>query len=93
MQDTSTVERIRQKYRALSGVMDERMRRQWAAAEAGAVGCPVGAEVFEGNTADPKTLTRQIETIQERFKLKRVVLVGDRGHGGRLRAVGGYSTA
>ncbi|MFH0983299.1 MAG: ISAzo13 family transposase [Planctomycetota bacterium] len=38
MQDASTVERIRQKYRALSGVMDERMRRQWAAAEAGAVG-------------------------------------------------------
>jgi len=38
MQDASTVEGIRQKYRALSGVMDERMRRQWAAAEAGAVG-------------------------------------------------------
>jgi hypothetical protein len=38
MQDASTVERIRQKYRALSGVMDERMRRQWAASEAGAVG-------------------------------------------------------
>jgi hypothetical protein len=38
MQDASTVERIRQKYRALSGVMDERMRRQWAAAEASVVG-------------------------------------------------------
>jgi len=44
-----------------------------------AEGCPVGVEVFEGNTADPKTLTKQIEKIQERFKLKRVVLVGDRG--------------
>lgn len=42
-------------------------------------GCPVGVEVFEGNTADPKTLTRQIEKIQERFGLKRVVWVGDRG--------------
>ena len=42
-------------------------------------GCPVGVEVFEGNTADPKTLTKQIERIQERFGLKRVVLVGDRG--------------
>ena len=38
MRDASTVERIGRKYRALSGVMDERMRRQWAAAEAGAVG-------------------------------------------------------
>jgi hypothetical protein len=44
-----------------------------------AEGCPVGVEVFEGNTADPKTLTKQIEKIRERFKLKRVVLVGDRG--------------
>ena len=44
-----------------------------------AEGCPVGVEVFEGNTADPKTLTKQIEKLQERFRLKRVVLVGDRG--------------
>jgi hypothetical protein len=44
-----------------------------------AEGCPVGVEVFEGNTADPKTLTKQIEKIQERFGLQRVVLVGDRG--------------
>ena len=42
-------------------------------------GCPVGVEVFEGNTADPKTLTKQIEKLQKRFKLDRVVLVGDRG--------------
>jgi hypothetical protein len=44
-----------------------------------AEGCPVGVEVFEGNTADPKTLTRQIEKIQKRFGLRRVVWVGDRG--------------
>jgi len=44
-----------------------------------AAGCPVAVEVFEGNTADPKTLTKQIEKIQQRFGLKRVVLVGDRG--------------
>ncbi len=34
MQDATTVERIRRKYLALSSLMDERMRRQWAAAEA-----------------------------------------------------------
>ncbi len=33
-----TIEGIRQKYVALSPVMDERMRRQWAASEASALG-------------------------------------------------------
>ena len=42
-------------------------------------GCPVAVEVFEGNTADPKTLGSQIEKLRHRFKLSRVVLVGDRG--------------
>ncbi len=38
MQDASAAERIRLKFRTLVPVMDERMRRQWAAAEAIAVG-------------------------------------------------------
>jgi transposase len=42
-------------------------------------GCPVAVEVFEGDTADPKTLAAQIAKLKGRFKLKRVVLVGDRG--------------
>jgi len=42
-------------------------------------GCPVAAEVFEGNTADPKTLASQIAKIRSRFGLARVVIVGDRG--------------
>ncbi len=42
-------------------------------------GCPVAVEVFEGNTAHPKTLTAQIEKLRHRFALKRIVLVGDRG--------------
>lgn len=42
-------------------------------------GCPVAIEVFEGNTADPKTLTVQIEKLMRRFGLKRVIMVGDRG--------------
>ena len=44
-----------------------------------AEGCPVAIEVFEGNTADPKTLGSQVEKLIERFGLKRVILVGDRG--------------
>jgi hypothetical protein len=42
-------------------------------------GCPVAVEVFEGNTADPMTLSAQIDKLKERFGLSRVVLVGDRG--------------
>lgn len=42
-------------------------------------GCPVAVEVFSGDTADPKTLTRQIEKLRQRFGLSQVVLVGDRG--------------
>ena len=42
-------------------------------------GCPVAVEVFAGNTADPNTLSVQIDKLQRRFGLSRVVLVGDRG--------------
>jgi transposase len=42
-------------------------------------GCPVAVEVFEGDTADPMTLGSQIQKVRERFGLKRVVIVGDRG--------------
>lgn len=42
-------------------------------------GCPVAIEVFSGNTADPNTLASQIQKLRQRFSLRRVVLVGDRG--------------
>ena len=42
-------------------------------------GLPVAVEVFEGNTADPTTLTPQIVKLKKRFGLERVVVVGDRG--------------
>jgi transposase len=42
-------------------------------------GRPIAVEVFEGNVGDPKTLAVQVEKIRSRFRLDRVVLVGDRG--------------
>ena len=42
-------------------------------------GCPVAVEVFEGNTSDPKTVPAQVKKLRERFGLKQVVFVGDRG--------------
>jgi hypothetical protein len=44
-----------------------------------AEGCPVAIEVFRGNTADPATLSAQVQKMRERFALERVVIVGDRG--------------
>jgi hypothetical protein len=44
-----------------------------------AAGCPIAIEVFEGNTGDPSTLGHQITKLKDRFGLKRVVVVGDRG--------------
>ena len=42
-------------------------------------GVPIAIEVFEGNTADPKTLAAQIDKLKTRFGLSRIALVGDRG--------------
>ena len=42
-------------------------------------GCPVAIEVFEGNVGDPSTLASQISKLKQRFRLDRVVLIGDRG--------------
>jgi transposase len=42
-------------------------------------GLPVAVEVFDGNTADPATLSHQVSKLKQRFGLSRVVLVGDRG--------------
>jgi hypothetical protein len=42
-------------------------------------GCPVAVSVFEGNTADPKTLLPQVEKLRDSFGIASLVMVGDRG--------------
>ena len=42
-------------------------------------GCPVAVSVFEGNTADPKTLLPQVEKVRDSFGISSLVMVGDRG--------------
>lgn len=44
-----------------------------------ASGCPIAIEVFEGNTADPTTLTNQITKLKERFGIAKIIWVGNRG--------------
>lgn len=42
-------------------------------------GEPVSAEVFSGNTQDPKTVGSQAHKVAERFGCEKVTFVGDRG--------------
>jgi transposase len=42
-------------------------------------GRPVAVEAYPGNTGDPSTVSGQAEKLRERFGLRRLVLVGDRG--------------
>jgi len=42
-------------------------------------GEPLSVKVFKGNTSDPATIEEQIETTKNRFGIREVVFVGDRG--------------
>jgi hypothetical protein len=42
-------------------------------------GWPVSWEVFPGNTADKKAFGMMIRKLRERFRIKRVIIVADRG--------------
>jgi len=42
-------------------------------------GCPVAVSVFDGNTADAKTVVPQVRRIQADFGIAQLVVVGDRG--------------
>ena len=42
-------------------------------------GCPVGVEVFPGNTKDESTVWKKINELKEKYSLSRIIFVGDRG--------------
>lgn len=42
-------------------------------------GCPVGVEVFAGNTQDASTVLEKVHELQADYGLKKVIFVGDRG--------------
>ena len=44
-----------------------------------AEGCPVGVEVFAGNTQDASTVLAKIQELRRDYGLKEVTFVGDRG--------------
>jgi Transposase DDE domain len=42
-------------------------------------GRPVAVEVFAGNTGDPATVAGTVARLRDRFGIRRIVMVGDRG--------------
>ena len=42
-------------------------------------GCPVAVSVHEGNVADSATFMPEVQRLRERFGIKQLVMVGDRG--------------
>ncbi len=42
-------------------------------------GCPVGVEVFAGNTQDAATVVAKVHELKQQYGLKEVIFVGDRG--------------
>jgi transposase len=68
MQDAALIERIRKKYRLLCDVMDERMRRQWAGAEAEALGWGGVRAVVRATGMSHNTVIRGLRELRDRAK-------------------------
>jgi hypothetical protein len=66
MQDATSKQRIAAKYQALSGLMDERMSRQWAAAEAVAYGWGGVRAVSEAIGMSPHTIRKGSVEVADR---------------------------
>ena len=64
MQDTKSIARIRRKYRALSVEMDERSRRQWAAAEASELGWGGVTAVARATGLSRTTITAGLRDLE-----------------------------
>lgn len=64
MQDASTIGRIGRMYRALGVEMDERGRRQWAAAEARELGWGVVTAVSEATGLSRTTIMAGVRELE-----------------------------
>jgi len=64
--DTAVVEQIRAKFKALRPAMDERLRRQWAAVEANALGWGGISEVSQATGLSRNTIALGIEELKQR---------------------------
>lgn len=74
MQDAMVVERIRSKFISLQAVMDERMRRQWAAAEAAQIGWGGVTAVAAATGLSRNTITTGLHELRYRESHPREVV-------------------
>jgi hypothetical protein len=65
MQLTAVIEQIELKYRSLSALMDERLRRRWAAAEAQAYGWGGVRAVCRATGLSPNTVRKGMAELQQ----------------------------
>lgn len=69
MQDADAIQRMKSKFRALRPLLDERLRRQWAAAEASAYGWGGIQAVSQATGLSPNTIRKgQVELAARRKK-------------------------
>src|SRR5712691_1362419 len=68
MRDPATVVQIERRYRSLAPLMDERMRRQWAASEAQAYGWGGVSAVSAASGMSPNTIRRGMAELLERAR-------------------------
>jgi hypothetical protein len=66
MQDATSTQRIAEKFELLAAMMDERMRRQWAAAEARAYGWGGVCAVSVATGMSPHTIRKGLGELNER---------------------------
>ncbi len=64
--DTAVIEQIRAKFKALRPAMNERLRRQWAAVEATALGWGGISEVSQATGLSRNTIALGIEELKQR---------------------------
>jgi transposase len=89
MQDASVIQRIGSRYAALDAMMDERMRRQWAAAEAKSYGWGGRRAVCRATGLSPNTISRGLVELEARRANPQKAIESRlrRSGGGRKRAV------
>ena len=68
MQDAISVRRIAEKFESLRAMMDERMRRQWAAAEAHAYGWGGVEAVSAATGMSPHTIRKGLRELEVQAK-------------------------
>src|SRR5260370_16366637 len=82
MHDAAAIERTRRKFQALTVVMDERMRRQWAAAEAREVGWGGISHVANGTGISRTTIVAGVRELKAQETMATLPSPGIRRPGG-----------